>query len=163
MEVLMPPRCASLWRLAAFCCLLFLTGCGTVINGTRQQVEITSNPPGARLWVDGQPCGVTPASIELRRKLSHNFTVRKDGYDEGFGASQPKLDKLIYVTGILLGLVGGIVDYYAGGAYYLVPDKFLVEMNPLKEGEPSPTGQPVGKTGRIDIQECTFREASTPS
>jgi hypothetical protein len=56
-------------------------GCATMINGTTQSFHIQSSPPGATVLVDGQPAGVTPLPVKLKRSSNHEVEVRHDGFD----------------------------------------------------------------------------------
>jgi len=56
------------------------TGCASAIEGTRQQVAFSSDPPGASVIVDGANLGTTPAEIELGRRHSHSVRIEKVGY-----------------------------------------------------------------------------------
>jgi hypothetical protein len=58
--------------------LSLVSGCATVTGGARDpKVEVTSNPPGATVVVDGQPHGVTPAIVELSRKSDHEVVIQQ--------------------------------------------------------------------------------------
>ena len=43
------------------------TGCATFMNGSTQRVAVSSEPPGARVFVGDEPAGVTPTFVELER------------------------------------------------------------------------------------------------
>jgi len=47
--------------------LALLTGCATIIAGGPDAVPITTNPPGAYVYVNGQVVGQTPMMVELDR------------------------------------------------------------------------------------------------
>jgi len=49
--------------------LVFSTSCATLFTGTRQKVTIDSNPQGAKVIIDGQKVGVTPANVRVDREL----------------------------------------------------------------------------------------------
>ncbi len=55
-------------------------GCASAVEGTRQQVAFSSDPPGASVIVDGVNLGTTPAEIELGRRHSHSVRIEKVGY-----------------------------------------------------------------------------------
>ncbi|MBI3071086.1 MAG: PEGA domain-containing protein [Deltaproteobacteria bacterium] len=59
---------------------LVLVGCGTVFQGVKQGVVVNSEPSGARVFVDGNEVGRTPAVVFLRRKTDHRVDLRLDGY-----------------------------------------------------------------------------------
>ena len=73
------------WR--AFCvlasCALVFTGCASVMNGRTQVVAVSSDPPGAHVFVDEEHVGVTPTFVDLPRR-ERNLTLRLD--KEGFGS-----------------------------------------------------------------------------
>ena len=51
-------------------------GCATMLSGTSQRVTVTSRPPGAEVYVNGQPAGVTPAEVVVsRRETAHRIRV----------------------------------------------------------------------------------------
>ena len=61
--------------------LLLFSGCGTLIHGTDQKVNIQSNPSGASVVIDGVERGQTPVSVELSRKSRHTISVSLFGYN----------------------------------------------------------------------------------
>ena len=65
-------------------CLLLQTGCmpwATIVEGKVQTIEVTSDPPGAEVFVDGKQMSLTPAEIIVRRKGTHTLRFEKVGYD----------------------------------------------------------------------------------
>ena len=67
----------------ALACLLaaVLGGC------VRRVVDITSEPPGARVWVNDRDAGRTPCSIEFTHYGRYDVRLRREGYEPiaGFG------------------------------------------------------------------------------
>ena len=58
------------------------SGCATVINGSTQRVTVASDPPGAQLYVNDAPAGVTPAFVDVpRRDPDLELRLEKDGYE----------------------------------------------------------------------------------
>jgi hypothetical protein len=49
--------------------IFVLTGCATTVASKTQTFSVSSNPEGAQVLLNGQPVGVTPAHIEIPRKL----------------------------------------------------------------------------------------------
>jgi uncharacterized protein YceK len=47
---------------------LLLTGCASIVNGSKQKVKISSTPGGAAVRIDGASTGVTPTVADLSRK-----------------------------------------------------------------------------------------------
>jgi hypothetical protein len=46
----------------------------------RRTLEVTSDPPGAQLIVNGQPAGVTPVKMAFRHQGTYRVELRKDGF-----------------------------------------------------------------------------------
>ena len=59
--------------------LLFANGCASMRHGRSQVVLVESEPPGATILVGGEPAGVTPDFVELRRRRAV-VTLEKDGF-----------------------------------------------------------------------------------
>lgn len=55
-------------------------GCVTMLGTKAQSITFTSGPPGAAVFVDGRPEGVTPLGLFLSRGSGHNIRIEKDGY-----------------------------------------------------------------------------------
>jgi hypothetical protein len=110
-----------------------VTGCATIINGTTQDIPITSSPEGASVQVD-EFRGTTPTTVELSRKRSHLVQLSKPGYL----SETVKLERVVSgaVAGNIIagGLIGWGVDAASGGQYRLVPDSVHVTMRP--DGSP---------------------------
>jgi len=61
--------------------VVFLSGCATMFSGTTQQVNFSSTPSGAKLFVDNQELA-TPATLTLKRKDRPRVTSQKEGYKD---------------------------------------------------------------------------------
>ncbi len=89
MESNLPPNGSSHARRVSrgvACVLLaacaFSSACATVINGSMQRVAVASDPPGAEVYVNGAPAGVTPAFVDVpRRDADLQLRLEKDGYE----------------------------------------------------------------------------------
>jgi hypothetical protein len=99
--------------------MVLLDSCATIMSGTKQQVQVTTEPVGARVFVDGMERGLTPCSLEVKRKSSVTYTFKKDGYDDGSLSDKGKFNAVVLVNALLGGLPGAIVDYASGAAYKL--------------------------------------------
>lgn len=56
------------------------TSCCTMICDPYQSVQISSNPPGSNVTIDGYPMGVTPLTVKLEQKYSHQVEIEKEGF-----------------------------------------------------------------------------------
>jgi len=129
---------------AALACAV-TTGCASIVNGTTQEVQIRTTPPGARALIlpEGETIE-TPGEVTLRRKLAH--TIQFDL--EGYCPATTYLDRVTsgWINGNILlgGLIGTAVDAANGAAYRLTPDPVDVELQTA--GAPSADGRcrPIG-------------------
>jgi hypothetical protein len=57
------------------------SGCATIVNGRTQAVTVSSEPPGANIFIGSRLLGVTPARLELKRRDEHIvLRVERDGF-----------------------------------------------------------------------------------
>jgi hypothetical protein len=134
---------AHVARLAAAAGLLLavglLSGCATITGGTRpQKVQIDSDPPGATVFVDGRPCGVTPATVALDRKVEHRIQLEKDGYVPTAADLKPGVNPWIFGNVVVGGLIGIVIDLATDSERRLYPGDVDVHLHPA----PAPTGPP---------------------
>jgi len=123
---MMKSICAIL--LASFFVAVF-SGCGTIKNGTSQELMIQSSPPGAMVLVNGKEYGETPVSVNLSRKTRHtSVTVSMPGYE----SFQTSLDRKLSGWSILGGPIGLLIDDATGGMYKLTPDQLNVQLMPTE-------------------------------
>lgn len=110
---------------------IILTGCGTIISGTRQQVDLAMNPPGSEVSVyrwtgEVLATGRSPGTIDVHRpEWLQPFLIRasKEGYCPKYWVSAARLSPGGWVSTVfIIGVVPYIVDSYSGGLYSLVPD-----------------------------------------
>ena len=132
--------------------LVFQTGCATILGGRSQDIEVTSSPPGAKVFINGEQRTTTPGVISLQRRGSHILRIEREGYEPiemkmRRSMSGWILADILYgaaVFGVwfaaLLGEtgVGGIIfwnglpplgiDLITGAAFKQLPDKVHVEL-----------------------------------
>ncbi len=93
--------------------LLICQGC------IERSLQVKSNPPGARVFFDGNDKGVTPTEFDFKWYGGHKLTLEKDGY-----VTQ---SKLVHLSAPLhhkvpLDLVTAVVPVKSG-------DKHAIEFN----------------------------------
>ena len=60
---------------------LLASGCATIFKGQKEDVVVNTEPPGAEVYLDGQPHCKTPCTIpEVSTRRSHQIKVVKPGY-----------------------------------------------------------------------------------
>ncbi|SRR5579885_665601 len=121
-------RAATVW---GFLTVVALSGCATITGGTGpQKIKVASNPPGATVIVDGQPCGMTPATLNLDRKVEHRIELEKDGYMLAEADLKPKINPWIFGNVVVGGLIGVVVDLATDSERRLSPSKVDVQLSP---------------------------------
>lgn len=120
-------------RALALTSVVLLAACGTVMHGTRQNIDVQSSPSGVK--VETSPATgtfTTPTTLDLERKHNYVLTFSAPGYapatyniHNGVGTGTVIADVL------LTGLVGVVVDGLTGGWYGLSPEAATVTLNRL--------------------------------
>ncbi|TAL70453.1 MAG: PEGA domain-containing protein [Bacteroidetes bacterium] len=105
---------------------LLLTSCASIINGSRDDVKIISEPSEASIKVDGRDVGKTPSSLKLQRGKAHYFEISKSGYETYKITTGKSLSGWFWGNILCGGLIGIIVDLATGNAYDIDPDRINV-------------------------------------
>jgi hypothetical protein len=136
----------------------------TLVAGCSHVMQVTSEPPGARVTVDGVPAGVTPVSVPESEGLpgTRAITVGKPGYKDFSAIVSKSIDPLTAGGCVTAGIVGcaginlltasplgWLVFPVVGGALFSFrsPDNMHVVLEPVAPSTaPAPplptTGQP---------------------
>jgi hypothetical protein len=139
--------------LISFVCVAF-SSCGTIINGTRQDVSIASNPPGA-LVTDGNETWRTPSKIRLSRKHPTVLTISKPGYETRTVIVNREFSAWAVVNVIpFLSPVGVGIDACTGGLWKLAPEAITCELQPM----PITQKEAPLKQTEISTKETPFQE-----
>jgi len=91
----------------------FLTGCATILTGTKDTISFNSTPQGAIIYKDGVELCKTPCSVRMKRSINDtDLEFRLDGYE----TRVLTLDKEFNVVSIInLGfLLGWAIDAISG-------------------------------------------------
>jgi hypothetical protein len=119
------------------------TGCATFVTGggPDQKIRITSEPNGARVYVDGNYRGTTPTSVSMTRVDNHLLRVELDGYvpferDIRTGHNPWFWGNLVLaIPFIVPGIVGGVIDLLDGAVQWIGGDVHAV-LDPVGGGPP---------------------------
>ena len=122
---------------AGIFCTLF-SGCASIVNGTKQTVSFNSNPPGAKIYLDGAQIGVTPYVCEISRGDCPEIVMKKDGYAPERLKMTDSIDAAAYFGGnlglcllwIVPGVVGFIADPVTGGMWEYDFPNVNLELSP---------------------------------
>lgn len=109
-----------------FACLVVIGvsfgGCASMINGSTQNIPVSTDPPGALVRVDGQGSFYTPTTLTLERKQPHTITISKEGYYQEQVSITQATSGAVAGNILLGGLIGWGVDAMTGAQYNLLPD-----------------------------------------
>ncbi|WP_266205508.1 PEGA domain-containing protein [Pontibacter kalidii] len=112
--------------------------CATIVNGSRQTVDFSSQPTGAKVSINGAAYGTTPTQVRLKRNANFPGTPSGRGfYDvkielDGYYPYEVKVKREFngwFLGNILIGgLIGIIVDAATGSMYKLSPDQVIAQL-----------------------------------
>jgi hypothetical protein len=108
-------------------CARLSIGCASIIHGTSQDINISSVPDQAEVWIDGARMGTTPTKITLKRKDNYLVAIKKEGYTDATMKIEGKASGWLFGNIIFGGLIGCGVDLINGAAYELKPG--IVDIN----------------------------------
>jgi len=101
--------------------ILSLNGCATLIKGGYADVDVTSDPKSAKVYVNGELVGETPITVDLSSEQTHVIEFRKEGFEtrtyilgKHVGAGWLVLDLLFWPSLIVDAITG---DWYTFDEY----------------------------------------------
>jgi PEGA domain len=173
-------------RRSLFLCLCILTGIffitGCVPEVYKQSVPVSTNPMGAKVYVDGKLAGETPTAVELERNKNHVLTLVKENYRQAdvvinrkknteeqlFKAINSGVTSGMFFKDPGMGMMRAMDDYNTqektGEAYELTPSAVTVDLEPLSgvKDRPRKSGH-IPQEGRGAIQPKENQPATAPS
>jgi len=144
----------AVWLVLSVTGLILLNGCATVFKGTSSNIQLWSEPPGAKVYVDGFPVGTTPTKLKLESKKSYHVEFKKDGYENANYLLTNHVSVGWLVVDILFGFVPILVDALTGSWYGLDQDAFRVNLEKIGE-RISESALPAAPTSVISGEEIT--------
>lgn len=112
---------------------MLLPACATVVNGTSQDVVVSTSPPGAACAVDraGARLGVvqqTPGSLHVEKSKNElTVTCGKPGFQSAAVTRSPSFSLMTFGNVLVSGLIGVVVDA-ASGANYQYPGDIQLDL-----------------------------------
>ena len=118
---------------------LFLTGCASVVSlvsqgGLDQEVTITSDPPGAKVFLMGSiPLGETPlVDAKVERTKNTFLVIKKEGYEDQNLLLKHRFNYWFWGNIICCGLLGSTTDSMTDATVQLTPTQYHVVLSPKK-------------------------------
>jgi hypothetical protein len=115
-------------RVACVLLLFTVAGCGALFNSGPANIPMSTNPPGAEVWIDGTSRGVTPLTLPLAKNRNHTVTLRKDGFEDTTVEIGRKVSAGYVILDILGGVLPVVVDAATGSWYVLDTNNVNVNM-----------------------------------
>ena len=171
----------SLHFIGVASAMLSMAGCATMINGTSQRIQVLSEPPGAEVFVAGEPAGTTPTEFVMtRRAASPQVRVVDQQGNSEYRQLGNSLSKWMWLDlvaafflgygvypqfpgeedpegsirmGLLAALIPAAADFTLGGAYEY-PSR--IEFGPRSAERREPFAQqPVQSPRRLDVRSAS--------
>jgi len=95
------------------------TSCATLFKGSMDEVAFSSDPSGAKVYVNGNLMGTTPFNLELKSNKTYTIEFKKDGYETKTVILNNKVGAGWIVLDVLGGLIPVIIDAATGNWYNL--------------------------------------------
>jgi hypothetical protein len=111
--------------------IVTLLSATVAVTGCASSTQITSDPSGAAVQVDGQPVGNTPANFSEDSVFvwtKHQVTLKKKGYHTYNGTMQATVSVLHLVLGIFCCLPLVIVGEFKPTYHYVLRKKEAADL-----------------------------------
>jgi hypothetical protein len=118
-------------RRAALLCVLLLSvaSCSSIINGSKQQITVNSEPPDAEIMLNGSFAGRTPAQFEVKRGKNHMIEIKKEGFQTARVMTDKSFEALVILN--IFVWPGFIVDLATGSAWGVDPEIIHVSLDKM--------------------------------
>lgn len=106
------------------CAMIIFGGCATIFNGSTESVAISSEPSGAKVYINGVYMGEAPVQIQLKTNKSYTVEFRKDG----FGSRTVLINNSVGIGWVILDAIFGLIPIVvdaATGSWYGFDNDFI--------------------------------------
>lgn len=111
---------------------VFINACSTVFHSTTQSIELKTNPPNAKITIDGKRFGNTPQVVNLDRGKDHIIKFDLDGYETYETQTTRKLSNWFWVNALNGFIPGMAIDMFTGSMYNILPESVDAELSTAK-------------------------------
>ena len=99
--------------------LIILIGCATVFKGSTEEVNFSSEPSEAKVYINGQYMGETPFPLNLQSNKNYTIEFRLEGYENKTVLLNNSVGAGWIILDVVCALIPIIVDAATGDWYYL--------------------------------------------
>lgn len=127
----------TLIRPVSTIALVLVTGCASIVSGTKQKIKIASTPTDSNISITQFDTnlespfwsGKTPATVKVNRKKSYLVKITREGYQPAEISIQYKsMNGWVWGNIVFGGIIGAVIDTVDGAAYKLGPDDINVQL-----------------------------------
>lgn len=119
--------------------LLPFASCATICNPGPDAVPISSQPPGATVFVDGAAVGVTPMTVILNRSGQRTILLRLAGYQDQQIALSTSFNGWFVGTLLLAPILGTVIDLLASNVTTWDTTPISVVLTPATSAPATPS------------------------
>ncbi|MCX6558478.1 MAG: PEGA domain-containing protein [Candidatus Aminicenantes bacterium] len=104
------------------CISIAFSGCAAIFKGSNSSLDASSDPSGAKVYVNGELFGKTPITLRLKSSKTYTLEFKKEGYETVTRNISSSVGAGWIILDILAGLVPVIIDAATGSWYSLDQD-----------------------------------------
>jgi PEGA domain len=132
-------------RVLSIVVLLAFTGCATIMAGGPDRFPITTNPPGATVFVDNVPVGQTPTMVTLDRERSGGVVrIEMPGFAPIAIIRTRNINGWFWANFCFGGLIGFVIDLATGNYKAFDDGPIAVSLTPAYGVDPGGAAPPAG-------------------
>ena len=111
---------------------IMLSSCSTIFSGTKQNIQINSEPSGAKIMINGVEKGKTPSSVRIKKSMDgETISLIKDGYENKIFQPETSFSEISILN--LFNLVFWAIDFATGALWKYDPKYYMIELTPKKD------------------------------
>jgi len=103
--------------------VVMLSGCASILKGPANKVDFSSDPSGAKVYINGNFMGTTPLKLKLESKKTYYVEFKKEGYESKVYNLTNSVGIGWVIIDIFTGFVPVIVDAATGSWFELDQNK----------------------------------------
>jgi len=93
--------------------------CATIFKGTTDDVNFSSDPSSAKVYINGSLLGTTPVQLELKSKNSYTIEFKKEGYETRTVILNNSVGAGWIVLDVIFGIIPVVIDAATGSWFSL--------------------------------------------
>src|SRR5262245_57659387 len=101
------------------------SGCATIFSGTSQSLQVSSEPSGARVFVNGSLAGNTPTMITMKKGEPVTIVGQYPGLPDATVVVGKQVDAMAVLN--LFDLLGWLIDMSTGAMWKFDRDRIVLQ------------------------------------